>query len=686
MVKNSAIFLVGLCLLLLFYNRWWLSQEIIGGDWPFFYQEAVDKFAFFPPAWSFVHGNGLGGTILSYSLDTYLYVTGTFSSKLHIPWSIAAKIFWYLSFVILSFTSTYILFRSLIREKKVLAVIAAIMYSANTYILMVSTGGQMGLGLAYAVVPAVMYSWIRFLTDLIAGKTNTILFYSVLLFSILFSIVIALDIRIAYIVVVALVCMAVVYCFIIIAKLHEVMGFLRRGAVFGLISLVIILLLQAYWLVPVLHLPKFTNTQLGIGENIVASLRFFSFANFSDALSLLHPNWPDNVFGKTYFLRPEFLLLPLLAFLPLFRLTDIVRKQKKEDRIVLVAILAFSLIALIGAFLGKGAREPFGVVYVWLFEHVPGFIFFRDPTKWYLLISLAYALLIPLGLFAVIKALTKLPMRNNYKKYITTIVITIVALYMVWLLRPILFEVPRGTLESKSIPAEYIVLKNKLLFDEQFYRILWVPRQQRYTFTTPTHPSVEAYPLFRAENTKSLFKKMSSASAEGVIKNAGIKYVILPYDNGGEIFLADRKYSEKERQKFENVLDKISWLTKIQDGKLTIYQVNNYKDLFTITSGDLQYYPEGQNYKLATNTTGPSVITFSQNYSSLWQAKLDTGRVLSPKKNKDGFMEFSVPEHGMHRIDVVYIGEKYFIIGRIITGLTVVILVVIFGMLQLKKS
>ena len=32
------------------------------------------------------------------------------------------------------------------------------------------------------------------------------------------------------------------------------------------------------------------------------------------ALSLLHPNWPENLFGKVYFLQPEFLILPILAF------------------------------------------------------------------------------------------------------------------------------------------------------------------------------------------------------------------------------------------------------------------------------------------------------------------------------------------------------------------------------------
>ncbi len=47
-------------------------------------------------------------------------------------------------------------------------------------------------------------------------------------------------------------------------------------------------------------------------------LHFLSFADFSHTLAFLHPNWPENLFGKVYFLQPEFLLLPVIAFSALF--------------------------------------------------------------------------------------------------------------------------------------------------------------------------------------------------------------------------------------------------------------------------------------------------------------------------------------------------------------------------------
>ena len=76
----------------------------------------------------------------------------------------------------------------------------------------------------------------------------------------------------------------------------------------------IAVLLNLYWVLPLLMLKENTLDALGSAYTTVGALRFFSFADFSHSLSLLHPNWPENLFGKTYFLQPEFLLLPMLAF------------------------------------------------------------------------------------------------------------------------------------------------------------------------------------------------------------------------------------------------------------------------------------------------------------------------------------------------------------------------------------
>ncbi|MEK9184848.1 MAG: hypothetical protein AAB866_01630, partial [Patescibacteria group bacterium] len=49
----------------------------------------------------------------------------------------------------------------------------------------------------------------------------------------------------------------------------------------------------------------------------------------------------------------------------------------------------------------KQPFPPFGQINVWLFQHFPGMIMFRDPTKWYVLTAVSYAILIPFSLLKI---------------------------------------------------------------------------------------------------------------------------------------------------------------------------------------------------------------------------------------------------------------------------------------------
>jgi hypothetical protein len=68
--------------------------------------------------------------------------------------------------------------------------------------------------------------------------------------------------------------------------------------------------LNSFWIVP--NILSYTNAYHATVGDI--SLSFFSVAALSNSISLLHPNWPENLFGKVYFLQPEFLVLPMVAF------------------------------------------------------------------------------------------------------------------------------------------------------------------------------------------------------------------------------------------------------------------------------------------------------------------------------------------------------------------------------------
>ncbi len=96
-------------------------------------------------------------------------------------------------------------------------------------------------------------------------------------------------------------------------------------------------------------------------------------------------------YALNYFYRLPFIvfsfLIPVIAFL-----SFLFRERKKN-----YLYLAFSLMLILGVFLGTGTHPPTGNLFVWLTKHVPFFSLFRSP--WYIftpLVSLAYTGLISL--------------------------------------------------------------------------------------------------------------------------------------------------------------------------------------------------------------------------------------------------------------------------------------------------
>lgn len=276
--------------------------------------------------------------------------------------------------------------------------------------------------LGMSIVPAVL---AVFLTSKINSLKRS------LLLGILFALLIALDIRIAYMMMIG------VGIFLLIKFIYELRianGGLKeqiRELLFEFVYIILIPsavagLLHAFWIVPTLFVHQNPFQQLGAAYSTNEAVKFFSFATFENTVSLLHPNWPENIFGKIYFMRPQFLLLPILAYGALFFVNgkrktengEIIKqvqndpashelRKGKEKRLPRVDtstlamtdenlyVIFFALLGLLGAFLAKGANDPFGGIYLWLFGHVPGFVMFRDPTKWYLLIAISYSMLVP---------------------------------------------------------------------------------------------------------------------------------------------------------------------------------------------------------------------------------------------------------------------------------------------------
>lgn len=392
---------------------------------------------------------------------------------------------------------------------------------------MVVGGGQLGVAMAYAMAPLVLYTMSR--------KRRVLGVFTA-------GFQLMLDPR--------------VWAITMGARLLSLRS-LSSFKSFGLLLLAC-LALNSFWILP--NLSSYDSVyKEAINGDVV---RYLSFATFSNSLSLTHPNWPENIFGKIYFMRPEFLLLSILAFGSLLSISNIknqkskiqIKNQKYSD----ITIRVFTLLALLGAFLAKGANPPFGEVYVWL-SRIPGFLLFRDPTKFYVLLALSFCILIPRSLWLIAsRAQTQARVRVR-----AAVLGVGFLLFWTGLLYPAWSGQLTGTFVARTVPASYVKLKNYLLREAKGHSVLWVPSRQRFGFYSSEIASVESQSVF-GEETFALGKILDQATAASVLKEENVGYVVVPYDSQGEMFLTDRAYDSAKRESLERTFDTVASLEKLR--------------------------------------------------------------------------------------------------------------------------
>lgn len=670
-------FIIGLLL----FKNWFTTYQIIGGDWPFFYTEFLNELSFFPPSWASYQGNGLGGEFISYSLDTYLYlIVSLFVHLLGFSWEIVYKIFFFGFFLFFSIFSSWYLLSVVSRQlsKSILSfVICCFLYVANTYVLMMVGGGQMGTALAYSLAPLVLARFIMILDDKNLSLYNSIIAGLVLALQILF------DARIAYITLIPI----LLYILFFIPYAH--VNIHPRSAIkiflyTFIIPLLIALSTHFFWILPSLFFQSNAAYELIRDKNSEGLFTFLSFANFSQTLSTLHPNWPENIFGKVYFMRPEFLMIPLIAMASLLFIGQKTINTKQYQFVS--SIRFFVLLALIGAFLAKGANPPFGEVNVWLYRNIPGFILFRDPTKFYLLTIISYSILIPFTLHSMQACINKYISRSH-KKYLHYVFACIVVAYISLLISPAIFSRLGGTFKKQTVPTEYVQLKDFLSNQRDFFRTLWIPRQQRFSYYSNLHPAVDANVLFQASNSAVILSRLQKDDSQKELSSLSIKYLIVPYDSLGEIFLQDRKYDDRQYQEIVHKIGETGNFRKIfMFGKIAVFEVNNPQKYIWVKEGVIEYNKiQPDHYSFAISNLKENKIFLSENYHDSWIMRID-GKTIHSEKTSNGLNSFLLPAGVYTRGEIIFEKSIYYFAGRIVSFIVLVSLSIVVLVTKIRKT
>lgn len=621
-------------------------------DLPFFFNEQLQNFYYYPYVWDSTRGNGFGEDISGVLwLRTFIYTfSGFLHSYLGLDW-FGITIVYYSLFLIFSLVSIYYFVKVLFTWNWAVFIVSFLLYGTNTYILMLMHGGQLGVMLAYSIAPLVLGRFISLI------RLTRVDYKSIIATAFVFSLQILMDIRIVY---VTFVIVVIYICFHTLKQLMQKKPLLLTVlSVNILICLIIAALLHAFWIVPAFI---FLNDVMKTGgENV--SVEFLSFALFENSLSLLHPNWPENIFGKVYFMKPSFILLPILAF---FSLLTLSKKAPKKDTFL---VLFFTVVALGGAFLAKGTNEQFGSIYLWLYDFIPGFSLFRDPTKWYAVVAIAYAYLIP---FTIQKR--------------SVLLYGLFVLFWGYLLFPIFQNAHTGVF-PRVVSDEYIKLKDELIKDTQFSRVLWIPTVSRYGYSSSTHPAVSFEDFFKVLSASAVIKSLKRDTLIDILDTYSIGYIVMPYGVQYETLLKEKGYTQKKVEELKNILSgkkELKEIYKYQD--LSVFKVAEQKDLFwCIGKCRVQLYsrinPTQYEITLENVRIGDKLV-FSQANNKHWILEADKQ---SEPDTYNSLMTFHLSKSGTYSARLVYQKQNLADMGFVVSGVTLVSLSVFF-LLDTKKA
>jgi len=655
---------------LLIFWRWFGKGVLSGGDWPYLYPKALGEVVPFS-TWDMVFNNGLGQSSLpKIWFDSYSLTIVKLAQI--ISWPFFERIVWFFPYVLISFFGACVLSKKFFDDSS-LNFLSGLIYTANTYSILIVSGGQVGVFMAYAFLP---FTFCALLNLIDRFNLKRSMFFSVVL-----AVQIILDLRVGYMFLAAGFLLGSIY--LIYNKKNILVKLLYLLGIPGLI----VFFLHFFWILPIILTGKNPASQFTDIYTSSASLSFFSFAKFENAIGLLHPNWPENIFGKVAFLKPEFLLIPVLAFTSLL----FVEKEEKAKRNL---ILSLVVLAIIASFLAKGTNDPFGQFYSLFFNKIPGFVMFRDPTKWYMLIAIPFSILIPYTLGKV-SSIQYLVFRKKYSMLNTRYPMLICVLFIcLWafIIRDALLGNVKGTLYTHEIPQNYVELANKISSDDTFYRTLWVPNYPSLAYNSNTHPAIPATEFFKATSLKNLIQDLNKPNALGELQDASVKYVIIPDDVYGKIFLTDRKYDEKVYKSVVHDLVKNANFRRLgQYGKIIVFEVDNSKAHFWSSDSNLTINTEFSSptkYKLKIeNAKKNDLFVFSESFDNGWVMKNDDTNYKAvsnkyPISNTLNLNSFVLPANGSYSLEIYFRVQEWLEEGLVVSGLTLLIVIALIVKLK----
>jgi hypothetical protein len=531
-------------------------------DWRTHFTSELVALLDVPYLWNSV---GIGSVNVTASFYPTLLVQG-FLAKVGFDFGVIERALYMVPIIIFAPLGAYLLCNAIVAHR-LAAVMGSLIFVFNTYFILVQTR-HLTIATAYALFPLALY----FLLKLLRGST----ILSAIKFGLVASVLAAYDFRIFYI-------LAFVTCFLTLAYLvnmlierRQIAQVLRVGLLAAL-SLVIPVLLNLYWLYGL-------SKTASLEENAVISRGLFGngILNINYALALFLPFW--NGAKPEWFalqsIPPFFWLVPAIAAAGLY--------LGRRNRFVIL----FGCVALLGVLLTKQVAEPFTAIYPWLYSNLPGFNVFREASKFYVLIAVGYAVLV-----SAFFACWRRHARRFSKRIIVYLPYGAIASLIVIVILPLMTGTIGTLFTERTIPQDYVTLKEFQARQTGHYRVLWLPQESRWSYYDNRIKNINADVLFKAHGQEKASSKryieaitdlMRTGGSEDILRMAGVRYVVVPLrdvGNDDDFYV----YYSHNKQAYLDLLNSLNWLKKVDIGTRDVAVYENSKYNSYISASDTMY-------------------------------------------------------------------------------------------------
>lgn len=596
--------------IVIIYSSWFRNSTYVANDLLYVSTKDSQIQLDLPMLWV-ANGNFALGENFSWGLTSWpLNFLYGLLSGFNIPHNITLHLLFLIPFLLFSFFGI----KSLLNLFKVSGpsfYFSYLFYISNTYVLLLVDGGQLNYALAYATFPLVLTFLIR---AILTNQPKDIIWAQVLLIIISFT-----DIRILYVLVIPI-------FFYILSQVYVGNKVIfTRSLTQGIFYTCLLLGIHSYWIVPyVAH--NFTDPSLLYKG--FSSPDQLSFVTLQHAFLVYQPHWYENVFGRLSVIKAEFYLVPLIIYFTIY-----IYKKTQE-------LKYWFLIIIVGIFLAKGSNPPFGEVYALLFSYLPGFNFFRDSSKFFILVILGYSFFI--GLF-----FSRLDLQKKYFR-ISNLISLVFVVYIVFISSPVIFGRTTGIFSTYPHLKDFLVVNNYLESLEGYSKIVWLPSRFPLGYSSPLHPAIEATKLleFRPFAVGAIgrydslnFFREASFTGE-LLDILGVSHIVyVPLDPRRDDM--GRDHVEYHKVFLDQILQ-TNWSSGLESGNIVpLVKNTNYQSLFFSTNtyfvvGSDEIYKEAtksSNLKLSNN----SLVLVDQYLGTIEQIERypEAKIVLHKKENLD---------------------------------------------------